>query len=61
MLCARYEVCDGEPDCNDQIPIRFYLGSSDLTPTYRNINNKFSVKYLICLVIIDQYDKRYMR
>lgn len=53
VLVARYEVMDGEPCQGDMIPIRFYLGSSELTPTYRNVHNKFTVKYLLALVLTD--------
>ena len=31
-----------------------YLTPYDLTPTYRNIHNKFSVRYSLNLVLVDQ-------
>ena len=33
----------------------------DLTPTYRNVNNKFSVKYYLNLVLVDEEDRRYFK
>ena len=36
-----------------------FLGGHDaLTPTFRNVNNKFSVKYFLNLVLIDEEDRR---
>ena len=43
------------------VPVRMYLSNYDLTPTYNNINNKFSVKYYISLVLIDSNDRRYFK
>eukprot|EP00192_Tetraselmis_astigmatica_P016193 CAMPEP_0117668554 /NCGR_PEP_ID=MMETSP0804-20121206/11616_1 /TAXON_ID=1074897 /ORGANISM="Tetraselmis astigmatica, Strain CCMP880" /LENGTH=98 /DNA_ID=CAMNT_0005476463 /DNA_START=281 /DNA_END=576 /DNA_ORIENTATION=+ len=33
----------------------------DLTPTYKNINNKFSVRYFLNLVLVDEEDRRYFK
>ena len=52
---------DGSPIKKEIIPIRFFLSPYELTPTYKNINNIFSVKYYINLVIIDIKDKRYYK
>mmetsp|Transcript_57119 Transcript_57119/g.48232 ORF Transcript_57119/g.48232 Transcript_57119/m.48232 type:complete len:107 (+) Transcript_57119:509-829(+) len=41
---SKFEVMDGGPVKGEIIPIRFYLKGYDLTPTYLNINNKFSVR-----------------
>ena len=32
-----------------------------MTPTHRNINNKFSVKYFLNLVLVDEEDRRYFK
>jgi hypothetical protein len=38
----------------ETIPIRFYLsGMDNLGPSFNTINNKFSVVYLLNLLIID--------
>ena len=37
----KFEIMDGAPVKGEIIPIRFYLASTDLTPTYQNVNNRF--------------------
>ena len=59
-LC-KFEIMDGSPIKNEIIPIRFFLAPYELSPTYKNINNCFSVKYYINLVIYDIKDKRYYK
>ena len=50
------------PVTGESIPIRLFLGGFDaLTPTFRNVNNKFSVKYFLNLVLIDEEDRRYFK
>jgi len=39
----------------------FFLGGFDLTPTYRSVHNKYSVKYFLNLVLIDEEDRRYFK
>lgn len=58
---AKYEVMDGAPVKGECIPIRLFLGAYDLTPTYKNVNNKFSVKYFLNLVLVDEEDRRYFK
>lgn len=45
----------------ESIPVRLFLSPYELTPTYRNINNKFSVKYYLNLVLVDEEDRRYFK
>ena len=45
----------------ESIPIRLFLSPYELTPTHRNINNKFSVKYFLNLVLVDEEDRRYFK
>lgn len=45
----------------ESIPVRLFLSPYELTPTYRNINNKFSVKYFLNLVLVDEEDRRYFK
>lgn len=52
---------DGAPVKGECIPIRFYLVSTDLTPTYENVNKRFSVKYYLNLVLVDEEDRRYFK
>ena len=52
---------DGAPVKNECIPIRFYLASTDLTSTYDNVNKRFSVRYYLNLVLVDDEDRRYFK
>ncbi len=41
---TKFEIMDGAPVRGESIPVRLFLGGFDLTPTYRNVHNKFSLK-----------------
>lgn len=43
------------------IPVRLYLTGFELTPTYTNVQNKFSVRYFLNLVLVDEEDRRYFK
>jgi hypothetical protein len=38
----------------ETIPIRLFLGGFDLTPTFREVNKKYSTRYYLSLVLIDE-------
>ena len=40
---------------------RMYLTPYDLTPTYENVHKRFSVKYFLNLVLVDEEDRRYFK
>lgn len=52
---------DGAPVRGESIPIRVFLAGYDLAPTMRDINKKFSVKYYLNLVLMDEEDRRYFK
>lgn len=58
---AKYEIMDGAPVKGESIPIRVFLAGYDLTPTMRDINKKFSVRYFLNLVLMDIEDRRYFK
>eukprot|EP00727_Mastigamoeba_balamuthi_P011064 m51a1_g6580 Vacuolar protein sorting 26 (348) ;mRNA; r:209091-211318 len=58
---TKYEIMDGAPVKGESLPVRLFLGHFDLTPTYRNVHNKFSVKYFLNLVLVDEEDRRYFK
>jgi vacuolar protein sorting-associated protein 26 len=58
---AKYEIMDGAPVRGEIIPIRLFLSPYDLTPTHKNVSNKFNVKYLLNLVLVDEEDRRYFK
>ncbi|KRY53696.1 Protein MON2 -like protein [Trichinella britovi] len=49
---AKYEIMDGAPVKGESIPIRLFLSGYKLTPTMRDVNKRFSVKYFLNLEII---------
>ncbi|XP_058651954.1 vacuolar protein sorting-associated protein 26A isoform X2 [Onychostoma macrolepis] len=58
---AKYEIMDGAPVKGESIPIRLFLAGYDLTPTMRDVNKKFSVRYFLNLVLVDEEDRRYFK
>jgi len=60
-VIAKFEVMEGAPVRGECIPVRLFLSPYDLTPTYKSVNNKFSVKYYLNLVLIDDEDRRYFK
>ena len=58
---TKFEIMDGSPVKGESIPVRLFLGHFDLTPTYRNVHSKFSVKYFLNLVLVDEEDRRYFK
>jgi len=57
----KHELMDGAPIKGECVPIRLFLSPLDLTPTYRSVNNIFSVKYYLNLVLVDEEDRRYFK
>ncbi|KAK9370266.1 vacuolar protein sorting-associated protein 26-domain-containing protein [Lipomyces kononenkoae] len=58
---VRFEIMDGAPVRGETIPIRLFLGGFDLTPTYRDVNKKFSTRTFLSLVLIDEDARRYFK
>ncbi|CAH1389719.1 unnamed protein product [Nezara viridula] len=58
---VKYEIMDGAPVRGESIPIRVFLSCYELTPTMKDINKKFSVKYFLNLVLMDEEDRRYFK
>jgi vacuolar protein sorting-associated protein 26 len=59
----KYEIMDGAPVKGEVIPVKLSLRGipADLTPTYTNVNNRFSVRYFLNLVLVDEEDRRYFK
>lgn len=59
----KYEIMDGAPVKGEVIPVKLSLQGvpADLTPTYSAVNNRFSVRYFINLVLVDEDDRRYFK
>ncbi|XP_065349458.1 vacuolar protein sorting-associated protein 26B-like [Cloeon dipterum] len=58
---AKYEIMDGAPVRGESIPIRVFLAGYDLAPSMKDINKKFSVRYYLNLVLMDEEDRRYFK
>ena len=60
---VKYEIMDGAPVKGEVIPVKLSLRGipADLTPTYAAIANRFSVRYFLNLVLIDEEDRRYFK
>jgi len=58
---SKFEIMDGAPVKGEAIPVRLFLGGFDLTPTYKDVHNKFSVSYILNLVLVDEDDRRYFK
>eukprot|EP00968_Pinguiococcus_pyrenoidosus_P004344 scaffold294_cov281-Pinguiococcus_pyrenoidosus.AAC.2 len=52
---------DGVPVKGESIPIRFFLAPLGLTPTFRGVHHRFSVKYFVNLVVVDEEGRRYFK
>ena len=46
---------------NEAMPISFSLKEYDLTPTYKNVNDRFSVEYFINFIFIDAKEQRFFK
>lgn len=57
----KYELMDGCPTKGEVIPIRLYLSGVDMTPSHKNVAGKFSVKYILNLILVDEDDRRYFK
>lgn len=58
---SKFEIMDGAPVKGEAIPVRLFLGGFELTPTYKDVCNKFSVSYILNLVLVDEDDRRYFK
>lgn len=58
---AKFEIMDGAPVKGESIPIRLFLGAYDLTPTMRDVQKRFSCKYYLNLVLVDEEERRYFK
>lgn len=60
-VIAKFEIMDGAPVRGECVPVRLFLEPYDLTPTMKDVYNKFSVKYYLNLVLVDEEDRRYFK
>lgn len=60
-VVSKFEIMDGQPSKGECIPVRMYTSGFDITPTHNKILNKFSVRYYLNLILVDQEDRRYFK
>jgi len=58
---GKYEIMDGGPAKGEVIPIRLFLKSFQGQPTMKEVAKKFSVRYFLNLVLVDEEDRRYFK
>jgi vacuolar protein sorting-associated protein 26 len=58
---AKFEIMDGSPAKGEIIPIRLFLNGYKLTPTYTQVSMKFSARYFLNLVLVDDENRRYFK
>lgn len=58
---TKFEIMDGAPVKGETIPIRLFLSGFELTPTYLDVNKKFSTRYYLNLVLVDEENRRYFK
>lgn len=61
---VKYEIMDGAPVKGETVPVKLHLAGipADLTPTFDAAqNNRFSVRYFLNLVLVDEEDRRYFK
>ena len=58
---ARFEIMDGVPVKDEVIPVRMPLAGYHLTPTFRDVHNKYSVQYFLNLILVDNDNRRYYK
>ncbi|CAD8087483.1 unnamed protein product [Paramecium primaurelia] len=58
---VKYELMDGCPQKGEVVPIRLFLSGINMSPTLKNVSGKFSVKYILNLILVDDEDRRYFK
>lgn len=58
---VKFEIMDGAPVKGESIPIRLFLSGYNLTPTYKDVNKKFSTRTYLSLNLFDEDARRYFK
>lgn len=58
---VKHEIMDGAPVRGESIPIRLFMGAVESGTTMRDVCRKFSVRYFLNLVLVDEEDRRYFK
>jgi vacuolar protein sorting-associated protein 26 len=61
-LMSIFQLMDGSPEEGIEIPIRLYLsGIRSLTPSFTNIDDKFSVQYFLSIEFEDKEERTFFK
>jgi vacuolar protein sorting-associated protein 26 len=61
-LMSTFQLMDGTPEVGIEIPIRLYLsGIRSLTPSFINIDDKFSVQYFLSIEFEDKEERTFFK
>jgi len=60
-IVTRFELMDGVPPRHTEVPVRLFLSGYNTSPSLESIANRFSVKYYLNLVLVDEEDRRYFK
>lgn len=58
---ASYQVVDGPISKGDNVPIRCFLAGLQLSPTFKEVEKRISVRYFLNLVLVDEENRRYFK
>ncbi|CAB3409213.1 unnamed protein product [Caenorhabditis bovis] len=58
---GKYEIVDGSPYKGETIPVRIFLAGYNLTPTMTDVCQKFTVKYMLNMIFIDDCGRQYYK
>lgn len=60
-LISKFEIIDGQPFEQETVPFRIFISSFDLSPSYKDVNSFFCVKYFLKILFLDHEDKAYSK
>ncbi len=60
-IASSYQVVDGPISKGDVVPIRCFLSALQLSPTFKEIEKRISIRYYLNLVLVDEENRRYFK
>eukprot|EP00834_Sanchytrium_tribonematis_P002285 NODE_67_length_25542_cov_1.476831.p6 type:complete len:404 gc:universal NODE_67_length_25542_cov_1.476831:21081-22292(+) len=61
QIVASYQVVDGPVSKGDTVPIRCFLAALDLSPSFKDVEKRISIRYFLNLVLVDEENRRYFK
>eukprot|EP00835_Amoeboradix_gromovi_P000293 NODE_10_length_47437_cov_0.363429.p11 type:complete len:388 gc:universal NODE_10_length_47437_cov_0.363429:8898-10061(+) len=61
QIITSLQVVDGSISKGDMVPIRLFLAALQLSPTFKEIEKRISVRYFLNLVLVDEENRRYFK